>query len=403
MRTHWLVLVLAALTVLGAAVVAAAGEAPSVEVHGWSLTRYYVNTTVDATLDSQGRITSEEDDSFLAEERISLSGIARLADGKQVYAEFYVHPWLPQSDPSYLYLESLYVDLPTSDGAKVRIGKGRNVAFGIVPAYGNRKTSNYSPLAETFTMDRVIGVQYLKKLGTNDFAFALQGSQRVGSRYIGMAADGQIDRGTPPAGTLGTTTVKHLTARDNTADHSGKLEATARYGWSLGDLSLGVSGRVGALDATDTAALAKTFGAQYVTDSTRSAYGVDATYRRMPFYGTVEYYDGSTGGVDVDGFAILIGVEPTPKCTGIWREMSGACKGLFVRYVDLNVDVVPTLSSATWDVEQIAVSYVLPLKCKSLPFFKWLQFEYERNKESVPAGADEISNDVFFVELFTAF
>ena len=398
MRTYWVVFVLTALAVLGAAAVATAGEAPSVEVHGWALTRYYVNTTVDATLDSQGKITSEEDDSFADLERVSLSGKASLADGRQVYAEIYVHPWLPQSDPSYLYLESLYVDVPTGDGAKVRIGKGRNVAFGIVPGYGSRKTSNYSPLAETFTMDRVIGVQYLKKLGTNDFAFALQGSQRVGFRLIGMAADSQLDRGT-----LGTTTVVHLTNRDNTADHSGKLEATARYGWGLGDLNVGASARVGALDATDLSALTSAYGAQYVTDSTRSAYGVDVTYKRMPFYGTLEYYDGSVGGVDVDGFAVLLGVEPTPKCTGIWRDLSGACKGLFVRYVDLNVDVVPTLSSRTWDVEQIAVSYVLPLKCKALPFFKWLQFEYERNKEDVPAGADEISNDMFLVELFTAF
>jgi len=398
MRTHWVVLVLTALTVLGAAAVATAGEAPSVEVHGWALTRYYVDTTVDATLDSQGKITSEEDDSFVDLERISLSGIARLADGRQVYAEIYVHPWLPQSDPSYLYLESLYVDVPTGDGAKVRIGKGRGVAFGIVPGYGSRKTSNYSPLAETFTMDRVTGIQYLKKLGTNDFAFALQGSQRVGFRLIGMAADSQLDRGT-----LGTTTVAHLTNRDNTADHSGKLEATARYGWGLGDLNVGASARVGALDATDLRTLTNAYGAQYVTDSTRSAYGVDATYKRMPFYGTLEYYDGSVGGVDVDGFAVLLGVEPTPKCTGLLREMSGACKGLFVRYVDLNIDVVPTLSSRTWDLEQIAVSYVLPLKCKALPFFKWLQFEYERNKENPPAGADEISNDLFFVELFTAF
>jgi hypothetical protein len=51
----------------------------------------------------------------------------------------------------------------------------------------------------------------------------------------------------------------------------------------------------------------------------------------------------------------------------------------------------------------LAVSYVLPIKCKYLPLAKWLQFEYERNTEELPAGADDIPNNMLFVELFSAF
>ena len=85
--------------------------------------------------------------------------------------------------------------------------------------------------------------------------------------------------------------------------------------------------------------------------------------------------------------------------------MSGACQGLYVRYLNLDIDVPPVVNNTmTWDVEQLAVSYVLPLRCKRLGGYpKWLQFEYERNKEGTPLGADEIPNDVFLVELFTAF
>ena len=130
MRTHWLICTLVTLILLGAVALAAAEEGPpAVEVHGWILTRYYVNATVDATQDSLGVITNEEDDSWLEWERMSLYSKARLSNGKEAYAEVYIHPWLPNSHPSYLYLESFYLDVPAGPGAKFRIGKGRSQAF----------------------------------------------------------------------------------------------------------------------------------------------------------------------------------------------------------------------------------------------------------------------------------
>ena len=402
MRTHWLIGTLVVACLLSALALATAEEAqgpPAVEVHGWSLTRYYVRTTVDATQDSSGVITDEEKDSHLEWERFSLSGKARLSNAKEVYGEVYIHPWLVNDHPSFLYLESLYIDIPAAPGAKVRIGKGRSNAFGIVPAYGSRKTSNYSPLAESFTMDRALGIQYLQQRGNDSVAFGIFNSQRPNLRLIGHAADSQIDRGSVPW-----TTVMHLTDRDSPAKRSGNLEVSARLGRQMSDLDLGISGRTGALDADDAAFLAGKFPTYNGTNRTRMRYGLDATYKRMPFYGTFEYYGGTIGGIRQSGYAILLGVEPSKKCTGIWREMSGACKGLFVRYVNLDMGTPPVVNNTfTWDTEQLAVSYVLPLRCKYLPLAKWLQFEYERNKEDVPAGADEIPNNMFFVELFSAF
>ncbi len=401
MRTHWLICTLVTLILLGAVALAAAEEGPpAVEVHGWILTRYYVNATVDATRDSLGVITNEEDDSWLEWERMSLYSKARLSNGKEAYAEVYIHPWLPNSHPSYLYLESFYLDVPAGPGAKYRIGKGRSQAFGIVPGYGNRKTTNYNPLSETFTMDRALGIQYMQTRGDDSFAFGIFNSQRPGARLIGHAADSQMDRGSVPRAT-----VMHLTDRDSPAMRSGNLEASARYGRQMGNLNVGISGRGGALDGTDAAFLAAMFPTYNGTNRTRVKDGLDATYKRRPLYATIEYYAGEVGGIGQDGYAILLGVEPSMKCTGMLRDMSGICKGLFVRYLNLDVDVPAVVNNTmTWDVEQLAVSYVLPIRSGLFGGYpKWLQFEYERNKEDAPMGADEIPNDLFLIELFTAF
>ncbi len=402
MKTHWWICTLAVAFVLSGVASALAAEAegpPAVEVHGWSLLRYYIGTTVDATRDSSGLVSDEEDEGHFEFERFSLSGRARLKDGAQAYAEVYIHPWLPGSDPSFLYLESLYVEWPVDQKNKVWVGKGRSQAFGIVPSYGIRKTSNYSPLAETFTMDRAVGVQWTHKDGPDSFNVGLFNSQRVGTRLIGMAADSQVDRGA-----VGVTTVPHLVNRDSPASRSDELEVSARYGRQMGNINVGLSGRGGALDSTDSAYLAARFPTYSGTNQTRLYSGFDAVYKAMPWYITAEYYGGTIGGIRQSGYAILVGVEPSEKCTGIWRDLSGACQGLFVRYVDLDIGVPAEVNNPySWDTTQVAVSYVFPLKKCRLPYFKWLQFEYERNDEKVPAGADENPNDVFFVELFGAF
>jgi hypothetical protein len=378
---------------------AAAASPPTVEVHGWSLTRYYVDTAVNATRDPDtGEISDVDKDSFLEEERISLYALARLPEGRLAYGEVYIHPWLPASDPTYLYLESLYVDFPVSPTAKVRIGKGRNQAFGIVPTYGARKFSNYSPVAEVYTQDRVLGIQYLQTCGPDTLNFAVINSPRVGRRFLGMTADEQLE-----SGGLGSTTVPHLVEKDIPNDRSQGIEGTARWGRQFNpQFNAGVSARLGSLDDTDIDFLKSKYPDQ-VSGQTRVNYGVDATWVSRPFVAEAEYYAGTTGGIDNTGWDILVGFEPTKQCALPWRSYSSACKGLFARYSVTTVDAVKTLDPMTWDTNQLALSYVYPFKFKGQLSAKWLQFEYEMNHESPPEGVDEIPNNIFFVELFSAF
>jgi hypothetical protein len=396
MKTLFIVLCV----MLGAvAVVAYAEGPPAVEVHGWTLTRYYADTVVEATRDINGDIVNEQKENHLEWERISLSGLARLPENKQLYGEIYIHPWLPNTDPSFLYLESLYLDTPAGPGAKIRIGKGRSYAFGLTPSYGVRKTSNYGPLAEAFTMDRVLGIQYMQTKGQDSVNFGIFNAQRPGTRLIGMAADAQIDH---PA-FLANTVVTHLTDRDVPADRSGQLEASARIGRQFSSiLNVGASGRVGRMDATDAAFLTSKFPT-YTGERTRTRYGLDSTFKSAPFFGEAELYIGDTGGIDQTGWSVLLGIEPTNQCSLPWRSFSAACKGLFVRYTSLDIDVPVTTNSITWDTQQWAISYVYPLHIKNRLSPKWVQIEYERNMEDPPAGLEEVPNNVFFIELFTAF
>ena len=82
----------------------------------------------------------------------------------------------------------------------------------------------------------------------------------------------------------------------------------------------------------------------------------------MPFYSALEWYAGNTGGIGQTGWSILLGVEPTSQCSAPWEDLAGACKGLFVRYGQLDIDVPETSNSITWDTQQLSLSYVYPLR-----------------------------------------
>lgn len=416
MKVRWVILGAVMAMMFGIISWAYADEAnpyPNIEFHGWLQTRYYVNVTEEATRDKYGDVYDvERGNSFTPVERLSLSATSQFSKGRVGYGEVYFHPWLPHNDPAYIYVESLYLDVPAGAGAKIRIGKGRNLAFGQVPAYGNRKTSNYSQLSEMFTADRVIGAQYSRTKGPDYFAAGIFSNQRPGTRPLGMTADIQLNRGT-----IGSTTVSHLADRDTPASRSRQPQFSARYAHKIGALSMGVSGKAGTLDKIDETYLASKFPT-YNGGREQTRYGADLLYQKMPFYASAQYYAGNTGGIRNDGWEILVGIEPSKQCTSPWRELSGACKGLFIRYGEMDIDVprvsypviqadalsispAPTSSSIWWPTRQLSVSYVLPLK--SPTFTKWLQFEYERNTEVTPRGFDQTPNNVFFVELFSAF
>jgi hypothetical protein len=222
---------------------------------------------------------------------------------------------------------------------------------------------------------------------------------RPGLREIGLADDAQADEEA-----LGRTTVPHLSDRDRNAFAVGGLEGSVRYARAFEDLAVGVSGRLGAMDSADAAFLSDLFPTYDGADKTRLRYGLDATYCRGPYYATLEYYGGTMGGIDTNGWAVLVGAQSLTDTGGPWREGGEGRRGFYARYSQLYIGVPTTLYPVTWDTQQLALSYVLPLHTDfagGLP--KWFQFEYERNTESVPAGADQIPNNLLFVEFLCGF
>ncbi len=95
-----------------------------------------------------------------------------------------------------------------------------------------------------------------------------------------------------------------------------------------------------------------------------------------------------TSDIKHSGWELLAGYNP-----------KGMKPKAYVRYAVIDMDAPAVAASQyTWDKQQIALSVVKPLRPSV-----WLQFEYERNMESTPAGTPDVKNDIGFVELFTGF
>lgn len=386
-RNTKIVLLAGSLLAVTACAALAVDVAPNVQLHGYMQNRAY----------SAPGATTE-----FRNERVSLSATAALPEDSTAYAEVYYHSWAPNNG---LYLESAYYDTKVADG-RLRVGKGRRLAFGIVPAYGNRKTSNYGIVAEAFTQDRIQGVQYVYQKGTADIAGALQTGYRLGTRPAGEIP-GDFTRNTNHQ-------VPHLSFRDANAGGGspGRLSRTPalslRVGgkWANG-FKGGVSGYFGSVDKDDvknltgaagsdntlrpTNPLTGTTPTSYLlpagtTDQSMTVWGPDFTYKTkggLLLQG--ELYDATVSKLGYTGYSLLAGFEPSAG----WK--------FYARYGKQNMDVTPTDNPLSWDVKQVTLSAVQPLR-KAL----WLQYEYEINTED-NGGRGDVKNDLFFVELFTGF
>lgn len=360
---------------------------PPVLVHGYIQNRLYIPRGSSA----EYRV-----------ERLSISAIAALPKDSTAYTEVYYQPYTTAGNAN-VYLESAYYDTGLGAG-RIRVGKGRRMTFGMVPAYPNRKTTNYGEVAEAFTQDRIQGVQYLVQKGVMDSGISLYNGYRLGVRNIGdvpgdtlrtAAINAPNTPSTPGAGRM--FVVPHLCFReaDSSLRPSNKLAVSARLGgkWNSG-FKAGASVSIGKLDDADLALLkpAGTLGgvaglvSAGATKKTMDVWGLDASYKhRSGFVLQGEYYKATVSELDYNAWDVLAGFEAKNG----WK--------FFARYGLQNMDTPLTANPLSWDTKQLSLSVVEPLR-KGL----WLQYEYEKNMEDTNTGAD-IPNDIFFVELFSGF
>jgi hypothetical protein len=375
------VLALAGMLLIAVAAIAAE-VAPGVQVHGYMQNRGYFAPGANAEFRS---------------ERISISAVATLPESSTGYVELYYHPWAPSDG---LYIESAYYETGLGAG-KIRVGKGRRMTFGITPSYPNRKSSNYGIVPEAFTQDRIQGVQYMVQQGTLDAGIAVHTGYRLGQRRIGEVPGDYVRNATHQ--------VQHLAFRDDESGGgspsrlSSKLAVSARLGgkWANG-VKAGVSYYDSTLDSEDLTALTSETAATLLntaggtgtslapvgtTSKTMWIGGADFSWKQPSgFVLQGEYYSGKVSVVKDKAWTVLAGWEPPQG----WK--------FFARYADHDLNATRTANRLSWPVKQINLSAVQPLR-KAL----WIQYEYEMNRESPPAGTAKVKNDLFFVELFTGF
>jgi len=348
-----------------------AQAAPSVELHGYMQNRFYVPES------SQPRFGVE---------RVSLSAAAKLPSEANAYVEIY----LPVQPSSALYLESGYVDLKLGNG-RLRVGKGRQLNFGITPTYPNRKTSQYGILAETFTQDRIQGLQYAYKAGAFDGGVSFFTDLTGGTRQIGTfpGAFNSVDAAGIAAPVFGDTQ-PHLCDGEpsGAAGTNARLAGSAKIGVSTPTWNAHISYATGGLSQTNANAVAKPWlGVLTHASTTHNKCGIDATYGRGPWVGQVEAYQATFGEVKLNGYSVLAGYQPKDT----WRA--------YVRYASIVSNLTPVAASpSTYDPQQLTFAVIKPL-------FKgvWIECDYEKNVQRVPRGGRKIDDGLFFVELFTGF
>jgi hypothetical protein len=326
--------------------------------------------------------TSENDPFTFRFDEWSLVVKKKLSDGvdAMVGALFY--------GGNIFFLEHAYVDLRGMPlNATVRLGVSRNSCFGMVPTYANRKMTNYGIVADMFTRDRIIGIQYLAKLSVFDLNLGLHNGYEIGRRVAGE----------------GPVTVPFLADRDMTFasimrnDMDENKEYSVRIGAKpLGDrLEVGLSGSVSKLSDADMAFLANTAKliAPTETDRTKIRNGLDFMFK--PTKRSVvqaEYYAGITSTFTVSAFQVLAGYS--------FMKSDKPYVSVYCRYGEVNPDrPADPLNPYTWKLSQAVASAVW----RFTPGAQ-LQLEYEMNREK-DAGTDAAGNavkavnDVVFLEM----
>lgn len=361
---------------------AAAAFAQEVELHGFMQNRFYANP------DSPSRFVTE---------RVSLSAVGRWENDVTGYVEVYYNPWLTDraiqappgpgvagytADQFRVYLESAYVDLPSGPG-RLRIGKGRQLNFGLMPTYPNRKTSQYGIVAETFTQDRIIGAQYDIKRGAFDVGASLYTDLRVQNRKAGDFAGAPVN-GLMPSSKV----VAHIVDKDDPANNPGTLAGSVRFGITKPDYQVHLSGATGKMVNDDVEVLNTAFGADS-TSRAHNKYGLDASYTWGPFCLQSEVYQGNFSFLKITGYQVLAGYQPKDK-TRFYMRWSALSNNKPINNATNNRQL-------TWPTKQFTIGVIQPIR-KGI----WVEADYEKNMEST-GGWAKSKNDIFFIEVFTGF
>lgn len=326
-----------------------------VDVHGFMQQRFYANPS------SSMRIATE---------RISIRTDAEIDSLGKACLELYYHP----SAGTPLYIESAFVDMPFANGT-LRVGKGRQMNFGITPSYGNRKTSQYGSFSETFTQDRIQGLQYMFKGENTEGGLSLYSGMRMGERKIGSFPGATDDD-----------QIAHICEKEDGAAVAGKLHVSGKYGLVNPNWKAHVSFATGVMPLTDARKIADKYPGVVTTQTKMNKYGVDAMYTKDAFIASAEFYKGEYSFVEITGLSLLVGWQP-----------KGETK-FYVKYNDLDNDRPANANEWTWDTSQWILGVVQPIT-KNI----WLEAQYEKNSESPGAGVGSVKNDLIFLELFAGF
>lgn len=199
-----------------------------VQVHGFLLARTIVtNDNYSARIDRYGlRIMQKVDDEF------------------DLLTEFYIHP-SESIVQSRLYMESAFLNWHLKNRLpwdfNVRIGKGRNLCYGIAPSYANRRTSDYSLYSEAFTQMRVTGFQTFSNFGPVQLAVAVINPYRTSTGSPKDVAATTLSRFLPDF-PLGNNLLVPICDRDNDIGAiKNRVGVSGRLGYKTKILNVGAS------------------------------------------------------------------------------------------------------------------------------------------------------------------
>jgi len=283
--------------------------------------------------------------------------------------DFYLYPErVPEISVESMY--GLFKDFPElgpSASGTLLVGKAWNYCFGIVPAYANRKTADYSMVSNYLTRARVTGAQYFLDYNQVKVNFGVFNGHQLNTMMFG--SQGQF-----------------FVLDELAAEENKNKEVSIRFAFVADNTEIGFSGASAKITAAELAVLNASAGTAFTSDS-RSQYGIDFMYNDDKNILSGQIFSASVSGVDSMAYEFLGGLEL--EKTDLFLRFS------YLTYDNINESAVLTSS---WNKTQITPS----VRYRFRKDF-WLQVEANLNGEDEPARADALDNSELFAELHIGF